>query len=380
MSRDTPTGEVPAPPGPPPRPDPSAPEPAPDPGPVLRVLILAGGSGSRFWPASTPARPKQLLSLGGDDPLVVEAVARALPLAGPGGIRVLAGASLLESLRGVLPELPPEAFQVEPMAKGTAPALAWAAVDALRADPGAVLISLHSDHVIDPPLAFQELLEGAVRVAASTGLLLTVAIPPDRPETGYGYLLPGAPVPPVAGGVATRMVDRFVEKPDPATAARYMESGYRWNSGIFVWRADRFLEELREHSPEIAPHLPLLEAGDVDAFFLAVPAMAVDHAVLERSRRVAAVDATFRWDDVGSWEALSRTRPADARGNVGVGAVHQVDCDHTVAWGEEGPVVLWGVEGLVVVRAGGVTLVCPRERAADLKTLLAQLPAGLVQP
>jgi len=360
--------------------DPVLPRRTPNPEPLPRVLILAGGIGSRFWPASTPLRPKQLLALGGRAPMVVEAVARALPLAGPDGIRILAGEALLGALRRVLPDLPDQAFQAEPRAKGTAPALAWAAVEALRADPDAVLISLHSDHVIDPPLAFHDLLKGAVRVAASTGLLLTVAIPPDRPETGYGYLLPGAPVAPVAGGVPTRMVARFVEKPDAGTAARYMESGYRWNSGIFVWRADRFLEEIREHSPEIAPHLPLLEAGDVEAFFQAVPPVAVDHAVLERSQRVAAVDATFRWDDVGSWEALSRTQPADSRGNVGVGAVHQIDCDHTVAWGEDGPVILWGVEGLVVVRAGGVTLVCPRERTADLKTLLAQLPEDLVHP
>jgi len=376
MSPDAPAREG----HPPPRLDPPTAERTQPPGLVPRVLILAGGIGSRFWPASTPARPKQLLPLGGDDPLVVEAVARALLLAGSEGIRVLAGEPLLGALRGVLPHLPAQAFQAEPLAKGTAPALAWAAVDALRADPEAVLVSLHSDHVIDPPWAFQLLLRGAVRVAAATGLLLTVAIPPDRPETGYGYLLPGTPLAPVPGGVPTRMVARFVEKPDSATAALYMASGYRWNSGIFVWRADRFLEELREHSPEIAPHLPLLEAGEIEAFFRAVPSMAVDHAVLERSARVAAVDANFRWDDVGSWEALSRTRPADARGNVGVGAVHQVDCDDTVAWGEEGPVVLWGVTGLVVVRAGGVTLVCPRERAADLKTLLAQLPGELVNP
>lgn len=348
--------------------------------PHLRVLILAGGIGSRFWPASTPSRPKQLLPLGGEEPLVADAVHRALPLCGVSGVRVLAGESLQGPLRQALPDLPSGAFRVEPRARGTAPVLAWAASEALREDPDVVLVSLHSDHVIHPAEALDSLLRGAVAVARKTGLLLTVAVPPDRPETGYGYLLPGEAVPDVSGGVPTRRVARFEEKPDAATAARYLKEGYRWNSGIFIWRADRFLEELRLNSPEIAPHLHHLDAGDEAAFFDAVPSIAVDHAVLERSSRVAFVEAQFRWDDVGSWEALQRTRPADERGNVAVGSVHMVDCRDTVAWGEDGPVVAWGVEGMVVVRARGVTFVCPLGRARDLKTLLGQLPQELMDP
>lgn len=346
----------------------------------LRILVLAGGVGSRFWPASTPSRPKQLLPLGSEHPLVADAVHRALPLCGPSGIRILAGEALQAPLRRVLPELPADAFRVEPSPRGTAPVLAWAAWEALQEDPEMVLVSLHSDHVIHPPEALQALLGGAVEVARSTGLLLTVAVTPDRPETGYGYLLPGEAVPDVPGGVPTRRVARFEEKPDAATATRYLEEGYRWNSGIFIWRADRFLEELRAHSPEIAPHLHHLEAGDVESFFDAVPSIAVDHAVLERSPHVAFVEAQFRWDDVGSWEALQRTRPLDAGGNIAVGSVHLVDCRDTVAWGEDGPVVAWGVEGMVVVRAMGITFVCPRGRARELKSLLGQLPEELVDP
>lgn len=346
----------------------------------LRVLVLAGGVGSRFWPASTPSRPKQLLPLGGDRPLVADAVERALPLCGARGIRILAGESLQEPLRRVLPELPGAAFRVEPRARGTAPVLAWAAWEALEEDPDMVLVSLHSDHVIHPPEELRSVLRGAVEVARATGLLLTVAVAPDRPDTGFGYLLPGDPVPDVPGGVPTRRVTRFEEKPDTATAARYLEEGYRWNSGIFIWRADRFLEELRLHSPEVAPHLPLLETGQVSAFFDAVPSIAVDHAVLERSPHVAFVEASFRWDDVGSWEALQRTRTPDEGGNVAVGSAHLVDCRDTVAWGEDGPVVAWGLEGMVVVRAMGVTFVCPRGRARELKSLLGQLPEELADP
>lgn len=354
----------------------------PDPAPLrsVRVLVLAGGSGTRFWPASTPQRPKQLLPLGSDRPLVVDAVERALALAGPEDVRVLAPLSLLPALRGVLPGLPDTAFRPEPRPRGTAPVLVQAAVDALAGDPEAVLVSLHADHRIEPLEAFLGTLRGAVEVARTSRRLLTVGIPPDRPETGFGYLLPGEPLEDVPGGVPAREVVRFVEKPDAATAARYVAEGYRWNSGIFVWRADVFLEEVRRHARELLPALPLMEAGDVEAFYREVPSIAVDHAVLERSGQVATVDAAFDWDDVGSWEALARTRPADSAGNVAVGDVHAVECRDTLAWSEEGPVVLWGVEGLVVVRAGGVTLVMPRERAPRLKELVEGLPIGVVSP
>jgi mannose-1-phosphate guanylyltransferase len=348
--------------------------------PSVRVLVLAGGAGTRFWPASTVERPKQLLPLGGPLPLVAATVERALPLAGPGGIRILAPAELMPALRGVLPGLPDSAFRPEALPRGTAPVLVQAAVEALAEDPEVVLVSLHADHRIEPPEAFRELVRGAVEVARRSRRLLTIGVPPDRPETGFGYLLPGAPLEPVPGGAPAREVVRFVEKPDAITAARYVEEGYRWNSGIFVWRADAFLEEVRRHAPELAGALPFLEGGDADAFFRAVPNLAVDHAVMELSDRVATVDATFRWDDVGSWEALARTREGDERGNVGVGPVHAVDCRDTVAWSEEGPLVLWGVKGLVAVRSGGVTLVMPRERASRLKELLEALPPEVVSP
>lgn len=354
-----------------------------DPLPSLRVVILAGGVGARFWPASRPDRPKQLLPLGGARPLIVETVERARLLAGADGIRVVTGAALVEPLRRAVPELPAEAFLAEPAPRGTAPALAWAAVEAWREDPGTVLVSLHADHVIHPTESFVELLRGSVEVARQTGTLLAVAVPPDRPDPGYGYLLPGDPLPPVSGGVPARRVARFVEKPDTAAADRFLEEGYLWNSGIFVWRADRFLEELRARSPEIGSHLPLLEGGDVEGFFRAVPSLAVDHAVMERSPEAATVTATFHWDDVGSWEALARGGgpgggTADPQGNVAVGTVHAVECRDTLSWAEDGPLVLWGMEGVVAVRSGGVTLVFPRERAAELKALVEGLPATLV--
>jgi mannose-1-phosphate guanylyltransferase len=354
-------------------------EPPPRGAPPPHVVILAGGIGSRFWPASTPTRPKQLLPLASERPLVADALERARAITGDDRIHVLAGASLVAALRAGLPPLPEASFWKEPRARGTGPVLAWAAYRIHREDPDGVMVSLHADHRIEPLEAFSDLLRGGVQAASASGLLLTVGIPPDRPETGFGWIRPGDPVeaPP---GVSCRRVGAFVEKPDRPTAERYLAQGLLWNSGIFIWPVARFLEEIRRHSPEIAPHLALLDRGDDDAFFEAVTPISVDEAVLERSGHVGVLAATFQWDDVGSWDALARSRPADDQGNVGEGRMVAVEASRNVVWSDEGPVVLFGVDDLVVVRAGGVTVVAPRNRSADWKTLLRHLPEDLADP
>ncbi|RMH11546.1 MAG: mannose-1-phosphate guanyltransferase [Gemmatimonadetes bacterium] len=341
------------------------------------VTVLAGGVGSRFWPASTPARPKQLLPLASDRPLIVDTLERAHALTPSDRVRVLAGAHLVEPFRSAVPSLGEAHFLVEPAQRGTGPVLAWAAWRLLQADSEAVLVSLHADHRITPVDAFAETVRAALRGAREEGWLFTVAVPPTRPETGYGYIRPGAPLEGEDGAPACFRVGAFHEKPDPETAARFVDDGYLWNTGIFVWRADTFLDEVRAHAHEIAPHLHLLEAGDEAGFFAEVEPVAVDVAVLERSDRVAAVRATFGWDDVGSWEALARTRPADPQGNVGVGAVHAHDAARNIVYADQGDVVLFGVDDLVVVRAGGVTLVTDRRHAPDLKGLVERLPEHL---
>lgn len=345
----------------------------------LWVTILAGGVGSRFWPVSTPDRPKQLLPLGSDRPLIVDTVERARALGADDRIRILTGDHLVAPITSVLPGLGDEEFLVEPRARGTGPVLAWAAWSVRQVDPDAVLISLHSDHVIEPVEDFVQVVRQAAGVARDHDALVTLAVRPDRPEIGYGYIQPGAELRSDGPSRAVR-VAAFHEKPDRRTARRYLDEGYLWNSGIFVWRADRFLEEVREHAPEIGAHLAHLEEGDVEGFFSAVPRISVDEAVLERSERVAAVEATFRWDDVGNWQALARTRPADDDGNVSVGATHVVDGSGNVVYAEDGPIVLFGVDDLVVVRTGGATLVTRRELAPRLKELLNRLPNELRDP
>ncbi|MGH7623166.1 MAG: sugar phosphate nucleotidyltransferase, partial [Gemmatimonadaceae bacterium] len=193
-------------------------------------------------------------------------------------------------------------------------------------------------------------------------------IVPARPDPGFGYIEPGDPV-----GDARR-VRRFAEKPNREQAAQMVASGFLWNSGIFVWRASDFLDEVLAHSPEVAPQLPLAESGDIDRFFTQVKPISVDEGVLERSAHVMVIPGDFGWDDVGTWAALHRVRKRDAMGNATFGQVHSVHSANNVVHAEGGSIVLYGVDDLVVVSRDGMTLVTTKERAAELKLLLDALP------
>ncbi len=336
------------------------------------AAVLAGGSGTRFWPLSTPRRPKQLLALTGRRPLLVEAVHRLVGLIPPDRVLVLTNRDLVDDVREALPEVPAANILGEPKAAGTAPALAWATVTALRHDPQASLLSLHADwHVGDDDL-FRDTARRALDVAEADDVLVTVGVVPTRPDPGYGYIVPGEAL----NGDARR-VRRFVEKPAEPRAAALLAEGALWNSGLFAWTGRRFLDETRAVAPELAPHLDRLTAGDVVGFFEAVTPIAVDVSHFERSRRVVVVAGRFPWDDVGNWAALLRVRGRDANGTVAVGDVTAFDARDCVLWSDEGALVVDGVTDLVVVRAGRVTLVTTRERAANLKPLLDALPPAL---
>jgi mannose-1-phosphate guanylyltransferase len=347
------------------------------PEPSLWAVILAGGVGSRFWPVSTPDRPKQLLPLAGDAPLIRQTIERIRPLVPDTRIRVLTGERLAEPILDAVPGLPRDSLLLEPAARGTAPVLAWAAHEIARVDPDAVMLSLHADHVIEPADAFLAQLVRVGRASAAHCRLFTIGVTPARPETGYGYIRMGRPI---DGDEELREVNQFVEKPDAETARRYIDEGFLWNSGIFVWPAALMLDEMRRHSPEVAAHFDLLEHGRIVEFFAAVPVTTVDEALLERSDRVAVARATFRWDDVGAWDAVARTRATDEHGNVCVGDAHVFDSRGCIAWAEDGAVVIFGANDMMVVRTAGITFVAPRDRAPDLKKLLARLPDRLARP
>jgi len=336
------------------------------------AVILAGGVGSRFWPASTRSRPKQLLPLGSERPLIADTVERADRLVGLERTRIVAGTHLVEPIRQACPELEPEHFFVEPRARGTGPALAWAAWRLRRRDPEAVMISLHADHMIRPYQAFRRTASRALDAASEDGRLYCLGKRPTRPEIGYGYLHLGDQL-----GESRWEVEEFVEKPDRETASAYLESGdHLWNTGIFAWRCDALLEEAAERSPEIGPALERLREEDGPGFFRDVEPISVDEGVLERSDRVGCVEAAFEWDDVGTWTALARTRGADEEGNTTVGPARAVDSRDNIVWSEDGEVTLFGVSDLVVVRSGEHTLVTTREAAPRLKELLAERESG----
>jgi mannose-1-phosphate guanylyltransferase len=283
-------------------------------------------------------------------------------------VLVVTGEALAAPLRDAL-ALPAENILVEPRPASTGPALVWATHEAARRDAEAEVLSLHADWVIGDGAAFRRTAAAALEAAQRHDRLVTVGIVPSRPETGYGYIIPG----PELDG-SSRKVARFVEKPDAALALDLIATGALWNSGLFAWTASRLLAEIRRHTPEIAPHLARLDGADVAAFFRGVTPVSIDVGLLERSNAVAVVSGAFEWDDVGTWEALARVRPRDAMGNVLVGpafAHHAHDC---VVWTEGDPVVLSGVRDVIVVHANGRILVLSRTEAAHLKQVLDTLP------
>ncbi|MBI4514047.1 MAG: mannose-1-phosphate guanylyltransferase [Gemmatimonadetes bacterium] len=339
------------------------------------VTILAGGIGARFWPLSTPRRPKQVLPLVTAEPLIADTAKRALAIAPLERVVLLSGRELTATLLEAAPALRGALVLDESTPRGTGPALARAAWEILRrsASADAVMVSLHADHFVRPVETFVKNVETAIAVAHRHRMLVTIGARPTRPETGFGYMELDEELRP-----GVRRATRFVEKPDMLTATRFVASDrFLWNTGIFAWRAQDLLEEARAVAPELARPLVHLEAGDPDRFFKEAPALSIDEGVLERSRRVAVVFAGFEWDDVGSWAALLRVRERSAEGNALVGDAHAVDCKYTLVWAEDGAVVAYGMEHCVVVRAGNLTLVTTRERAADLKKLLARLPQSL---
>lgn len=336
------------------------------------TVVLAGGVGSRFWPLSTPQRPKQLLPLIDDVPLLTATLRRMRPLSPPDRTLVLTNASLRTAVAAVATDLPPANIVAEPAPVGTGPALAWAAAEIQRREgPDAIMMSVHADWAIGDENGFRKALRLAGDAAEKHRALVTVGVVPTRADPGFGYIQPGDAVEP---GVHRAV--RFVEKPDRATAERMRRDGYLWNSGIFAWRVGDFLEEINAHTPEIAPALREAK-DDIAKFFSRVRPVTVDVGVLERSERVLVIPGDFGWDDVGTWASLGRVRARDASGNAVSGQSFLLDASRNVVHAESGTVVLYGVDDLVVVTRGGLTFVTTTEKAADLKRLVEALPPGL---
>lgn len=337
------------------------------------AVVLAGGVGSRFWPLSMPERPKQLLPLVTEHPLLVDTLDRLTPLVPAERTLVLTNSGIKNEV-AIFASIPRENVIAEPRPAGTAAALAYAATEIERREGrNAGMICVHADWAVTDEPAFRAALGAAVTAAERHASLVTVGIVPTRPDPGFGYICPGGEV-----ETGVLRVERFVEKPDKLRAAKMVADGYLWNSGIFAWRVGDFLDEVRALTPEVAPAIGIEGIG---AFFDRVKSISVDVGVLERSSRVLVIPGRFGWDDVGTWGALARVRAKDASGNFSHGAVYARDARENVVHADGGvAVVLDGVSGLVVVAVDGVTLVTTIERSADLKGLLETLPPALRDP
>jgi mannose-1-phosphate guanylyltransferase len=347
------------------------------------VVIMAGGAGTRFWPASTERRPKQFLRLLGDQSLLEESFARALRLTSRERILVLTNAAFVPLVSDQLPGLPEANIVGEPLRRDTAAAVCLGAVICGRRFGDCAMAVLTADHVISPPGEFDRSLRSALQVAASVGALYTFGIPPSYPATGYGYLERG-PLVLHDGGVRHYHLERFHEKPDSVTAADYLASGnHYWNSGMFVWRTSAISAEFERQLPAhiaaignaVSDEGEVLSAEAMTSAFEALEAVSVDHGIMEGAADVRMIAATFSWSDVGGWVALEGYLPVDGEGNRHRGRLAARDSARNVVFAEDGEelVALLGVEDLVVVRAGRRTLVASRDRLEDVKLLVRSL-------
>lgn len=344
------------------------------------AVIMAGGTGTRLWPLSTRERPKQTHSFLGDDTLFQEAVQRIKPLVGLDYVLVVAGSHIVEELRRQEPCIPEANFIVEPAGMGTAPCIGLAAVHVAKRSPESVMVVLTADHHIGDVEGFHAALWVAVDVAFK-GHLVTLGVKPTEPSTGYGYIEHGDPVDRVRGLRVLR-VSRFTEKPDRTTASEMVRSGrYSWNSGMFVLRVDRILEEFRSHMPELYDQLSVI--GDavgspsyrevLEASWRHVPRETIDYGVMEKASDVVVVPVDVGWSDLGTWSSVMSLLPKDSDGNVVKGRHLGVDTSGSLIFGGDRLIATVGVRDLVVVDTGEALLICDKAQDQKVRDLVKML-------
>ena len=340
---------------------------------MLHAVVMAGGSGTRFWPLSRVKRPKQFLPLTGGEPLIVETFNRLKGMPA----WVVCGQGHAPTVKKLVKKAK---LIVEPQARNTAPAIALATLHVAHEDPNATLAVLPSDQHVADVAAFRAALEQAEKTAHH-GFIVTLGIEPTRPDTGYGYIRLGDKL----DGGAARRVKQFVEKPDLPTAEQYLASKeYVWNAGMFVFRASTMLDALEKHMPDLYLALKELEKvmgtkkydAALKKLFPRMPATSIDYGVAERADNMAVVPGAFGWSDVGSFNALPEVRKVDGDGNVAEGQAMVIDSKGCVVLAGERPVAVVGMNDTVVVDAGDAVLVLPKAKSQDVRKVVEQLKAG----
>ena len=342
------------------------------------AIIMAGGAGTRFWPVSRGARPKQFLPLGPDERSLLRATAeRVWDVIPPARTMVVTSEPYAEQVESELPELEEPHVLREPVGRNTAPCIGWAATHVRRVDPDAVMAVLPADHYIGDGDAYADTIRRGLE-AATHGDYVTIGIRPTRAETGYGYIEVGSELEP--GVFRAR---RFVEKPNQRRAEQFVASGqFLWNSGMFFFTASRILEAIDQHLPGLGQELQRYdeaalageEAASVARTYASLPAVSIDHGIMEKVGSVSVVPASFRWSDLGSWTSAWELADQDPDGNVLPADGLAVDARGNFAWVPENKLVaLIGVDDLVVVDSGDALLVIPRERSQDVRRIVAAL-------
>src|SRR6266481_8306564 len=348
----------------------------------IYALILAGGSGERFWPLSRRNRPKQLLRLVSERTLLEETVARLDGLVPPERILILTNVEQEQGVRDLLERFPKQNIIAEPAKRDTAAAVALGAGWVAARDHSATMLALPADHVIADRAAFQETMKTAAAAAEETGALITIGIKPTWACPGFGYIEQGEPVRLRSDGkIAVHRVVRFREKPNVDLAESFLRKGnFRWNAGKFVWSVPTVLSEFNRHAPELADFISQLRApGNLERVlcerFSKLPRISFDYAIMEKADRVLVVEASFDWNDIGSWRAVANYFKNDEHGNAANRIITALDSSNNNVFEEDGTTVaLLGVRDLIVVRTQDALLICHKHEAERIKELIGKIP------
>ncbi len=351
----------------------------------IYALILAGGSGERFWPLSRRNRAKQLLRLVSERTLLEETVARLEGFVPTERILILTNIEQEKGVRDLLEGFPKQNIIAEPTKRDTAAAVALGAGWVAARDHSATMLAFPADHVIADRAAFQETMKTAAAAAEETGALVTIGIKPTWACPGFGYIEQGEPVRLRSDGkIAVHRVVRFREKPNIDLAESFLRKGnFRWNAGMFVWSVPTVLSEFNRHAPELADFISQVRSPkDLDKIlherFAKLPRISFDYAIMEKAEHVLVVEASFDWDDVGSWQAVARYFKKDEHGNAANGALTALDSSDNIIFNDgETTIALLGVHNLIVVRTGDAILICHRHQAEKIKNLVGTLPPEL---
>lgn len=348
----------------------------------LFPVIMAGGSGTRFWPLSRHLFPKQLLRIGGEHTLIQQTMRRVLGCAPAANVLISTNAAQADLIRVQLVDWKEDlanGFLLEPEGRNTAPAIALAAIEVLARDSNGLMLVVPADHVVTGQRDFGAAVQLASQLA-SKGYLVTFGVKPIRPETGYGYIKPkNSALLGRRGKLRGYLVQKFVEKPNATKAAQYVKAGdYFWNSGMFIWRAATILEEIGLHQPAIMVSMDRIRKlraegaskQQIDEVYRQITPVSIDNGVMERSSRAAVVPVAFKWSDVGSWGSLDEVAEKNKTGNVVTGRVIDIESKHSIIYADRRVVATIGLRDMVVVDTPDATLVCPKSRAQDVKKIV----------